>query len=127
MADLPAGSRLAGSKACVARRLLFGGECSLPFFLLDSLTSDLGLGALPCSKSLSLTPGLRGETGRFPLGAPCVSRLNDSLSRGLPCEDGWIISGRASPEPDECGLPRLGDGLETINKLVCSELTHVYS
>lgn len=125
--DLPAGSRLAGRKTRVARGLLFGREGNLPFRLLRSLTGALGGGMGLCRQGLSLALSLGGETGRFPLGHPHVSRLNDRASRGLACEDDRIIGCRASLEASQVGLPRFGRRFETIDELVAFEWIHVRS
>ena len=124
---LPTGLGLARGKACIARSLLLGSECGLPFRLLGSLTDEFRGGTLPCSKSFSLAFGLGCKTGYFPLTDPHVSRLNDGLSGSLPREDRRIVSCGACPEPGECGLPRLGGRLKTIDELVGFELTHVHS
>jgi hypothetical protein len=106
---------------------LLGSERSLPFCLLGSLADEFRRGALPCSQGFSLALSLGRQTGYFPLGEPHVSRLNDSLPRSLPREDGQIISGRARSKPGERSLPRFGGRLKTVNELVGFEVTHVHS
>ena len=108
---LPTGLGLSGSKACVARRLLLGSECNLPFRLLGSLADEFRRGTLPCSQGFSFALSLGRQTGYSPLADPHVARLNDGLSGGLPCEDDRIIRGRACPEAGERSLPRFGGRL----------------
>ena len=124
---LPASLGLAGGKASIARCLLLGSQCNLPFRLLGGLTDEFGLRTLSRGKCLGLTLSLSCQAGYLPLGDAHFSRLNDSTPRRLSREDGRIISCRARPEPGEVRLSRFGDRFETINELVGFELTHVHS
>jgi hypothetical protein len=98
-ANLPARLGFAGGKACIARSLLLGSECSLTFYLLGGQTDEFGLRALPRRKIFRLALGFSGKTGCFPLADPDFPRLNEGLPIGLPREDSRIIRCRACPEP----------------------------
>ena len=121
---LPAGPRLASCKTRVARGLLLSREGSLSLRLVRYLTGALGCGIGLSSQNLSLALSLRGESGRFPLGGPHLSRLNNGVPRRLTGEDGRIISCGASPETGQRGLPRFSRRLEAIRELVALEGVH---